>query len=68
MLIKKYKIVYQENNKLKSIIIQAISLEKLKQDVNYPKNIISINQRKEYKLVYVKSKLTTQKFLYYCKR
>jgi len=64
MLIKKYKIVYQENNKLKSIIIQAISLEKLKQDVNYPKNIISINQRKEYKLVYIKSKLTTQKFLY----
>jgi general secretion pathway protein F len=64
MLIKKYKIVYQKNNKLKSIIIQAISLEKLKQDINYPKNIISINQKKEYKLVYIKSKLTTQKFLY----
>ena len=46
----KYKIVYQVGGKVKSIKIQALSLGDLKQDEEYPKNVISVEEIKPLNL------------------
>jgi len=42
----KYKIVYQENRKVNTLILEATDLEQLKQHIDFPFNIIKIKEIK----------------------
>jgi len=42
---QKYKIIYQDNNKIKNIILEANNQDELKTLANYPNNIIDIKQK-----------------------
>jgi len=44
----KYKIYYQNKDKLKSIIIDAFNMQSLKSSIDYPSNIIYINEIKKF--------------------
>lgn len=41
----KYKIIYQNNNKIKNITLEAKNKSELKKLDNYPKNIIDIKEK-----------------------
>lgn len=45
---KKYKIRYQDNNRISTIVLNGESLEDLKNDPKYPQNLISIQERRSY--------------------
>jgi type II secretory pathway component PulF len=44
----KYKIIYQDKGKIKSIKIHALGLSELKQEKEYPKNVISVEEIKPF--------------------
>ena len=54
----KYKIWYEQNQKLKTIILEAKSLYDLKQDISYPCNIVKLKELKKFdilKYIYFKN-------------
>jgi general secretion pathway protein F len=61
--VKKFKIIYQENNKKKYIILTAFSNIDLKENKKYPLNILSIKEIKNKKLFLTKRKISKDEII-----
>lgn len=64
MSIKQFKIKYQKDNKNSIILLSANSISELRDDENYPKNVISIKEIKQYQWNLNKKNISKDEVLY----
>ncbi|MEA3288975.1 MAG: type II secretion system F family protein [Campylobacterota bacterium] len=60
----RFKVIYQNNDKIKTVILNAKTPEDLKNNSNYPDNIIAIEQIKDMKNIISLKKSNSKKNIY----